>query len=170
MANFAKLKSQTDPTGFTSDTHLVVENVVVIADDVPTAAGPLGENDMHVDGETYCQTLFKGGTWKQTSLSHNFRKQYAGLGYVYDEAKDIFIAPQPFASWTINNDNDWEAPITFPSIIDDGQESPEWTWKISWDEDLYQSDNSKGWFGFKSNATEDPIPLYDWNGSDWILR
>jgi hypothetical protein len=49
MANFAKLKSQTDPTGFTSDTHLVVENVVVIADDVPTAAGPLGENDMHAD-------------------------------------------------------------------------------------------------------------------------
>jgi hypothetical protein len=116
MAHFAKLKSQTDPTGFTSDTHLVVENVVVIDNAVPTAAGPLGENDMHVDGETYCQTLFKGGIWKQTSYNHNFRKQYAGIGYVYDETKDVFITSQPYASWTINNDNDWEAPITFPRL------------------------------------------------------
>ena len=48
MAHFAELKVKTDPTGFTSDSHQVVERVVVVANDVSTAAGPLGENDMHV--------------------------------------------------------------------------------------------------------------------------
>ena len=163
MAHFAELKVMTDPTGFTSDSHQVVQRVVVVAnDEVPS--------DMHVDGETWCINFFKGGIWKQTSYNHNFRKQYAGIGYVYDETKDVFITSQPYASWTINNDNDWEAPITFPSIVDDGEETPEWTWRISWNEDLYQSDNSKGWVGVKSNDTGDPVTLYDWNGSAWISR
>ena len=56
MAHFAELESKTDPTGFTSDTHLVVKRVIVVGDDIETAAGPLGENDMHVDGETWCST------------------------------------------------------------------------------------------------------------------
>ena len=76
MANFAELESKTDPSGFTSDTLLVVKRVVVVADDTPTAAGPLGDNDMHVDGETWCVNFFKGGIWKQTSYNNNFRKQY----------------------------------------------------------------------------------------------
>ena len=54
MAHFAELKSEVDPTGFTSDTHLVVQRVVVIGNDVPTSNGLLENNDMHVDGETYC--------------------------------------------------------------------------------------------------------------------
>ena len=48
MAHFAELESKTDPTGFTSDTHLIVKQVTVVANDVETAAGPLGENDLHV--------------------------------------------------------------------------------------------------------------------------
>ncbi len=43
MAHFAELESKTDPTGFTSDTHLIVKQVTVVANDVETAAGPLGE-------------------------------------------------------------------------------------------------------------------------------
>ena len=57
MAHFAELESKTDPTGFTSDTHLIVKQVTVVANDVETAAGPLGENDMHVDGETWCKNF-----------------------------------------------------------------------------------------------------------------
>ena len=53
MAHFAELESKTDPTGFTSDTHLVVKRVIVVGNDVSTAAGPLGTNDEHVDGETW---------------------------------------------------------------------------------------------------------------------
>ena len=81
MAHFAELESKTDPTGFTSDTHLVVKRVVVVGNDcVPS--------DEHVDGETWCVNFFGGGTWKQTSYNHNFRKQYAGIGYVYNESKN----------------------------------------------------------------------------------
>jgi hypothetical protein len=77
MAHFAELKAMTDPTGFTSDSHQVVQRVVVVAnEEVPS--------DMHVDGETWCINFFKGGIWKQTSYNNNFRKQYAGIGMIYD--------------------------------------------------------------------------------------
>ena len=54
MAHFAELESKTDPTGFTSDTHLVVKRVVVVGNDVEANGGKLEDNDMHVDGETWC--------------------------------------------------------------------------------------------------------------------
>ena len=73
MAHFAEIKQKTDPTGFTSDTHWIVERVIVVGNDISTAAGPLGDNDMHVDGEAWCIDFFKGGDWKQTSYNHNFR-------------------------------------------------------------------------------------------------
>ena len=50
MAHFAELKQKQDPTGFTTDQHWVVERVVVVGNDVSTADGALGDNDMHVDG------------------------------------------------------------------------------------------------------------------------
>ena len=94
MAHFAELKTKPDPTGFTSDTHQVVERVVVVGNDcVPS--------DMHQDGETWCINFFKGGIWKQTSYNHNFRKQYAGIGMIYDPVKDKFLSPQPHASWSL---------------------------------------------------------------------
>ena len=95
MAHFAELKSMTDPTGFTSDSHQVVQRVVVVGNDIPAGSGNLGDNDMHVDGETWCSNFFKGGSWKQTSYNNNFRKKYAGIGDVYDSAKDKFLSPQP---------------------------------------------------------------------------
>ena len=103
----------------------VVKRVIVVGNDVPTVAGPLGENDMHVDGETWCINFFKGGTWKQTSYNDNFRKQYAGKGYTFDHAKDKFIQPQPYASWTLDGNDDWESPVPYPNndILD---KVPEW--------------------------------------------
>ena len=116
MAHFAELKTKVDPTGFTSDTHQVVERVVVVANDVETAAGPLGSNDMHVDGETWCINFFKGGIWKQTSYNNNFRKNFAGIGFKYDETRDAFIPPQPQASWTLNEDTcQWQPPVAYPT-------------------------------------------------------
>jgi len=110
MAHFAELKTKPDPTGFTSDTHQVVERVVVVGNDcVPS--------DMHVDGETWCINFFKGGIWKQTSYNHNFRKKYAGIGDVYDPVKDKFLAQQPYASWSLDSSDDWQAPITYPTTL-----------------------------------------------------
>ena len=165
MAHFAELKSKVDPTGFTTDTHQVVERVVVVGNDIPANGGTLEDNDMHVDGETWCSNFFKGGSWKQTSYNSNFRKQYAGIGYIYDSAKDKFLIPQPHASWSLDDNDDWQAPITYPSIIDDGQATPEWHYRISWNEDKYNADNTKGWEAIKSNDEAETKTIYDWNGS-----
>ena len=56
-----------------------------------------------------------GGTWIQTSYNNNFRKQYAGIGYTYDAVNDVFIAPQPFASWSLNENFDWQPPTPMPT-------------------------------------------------------
>jgi hypothetical protein len=168
MAHFAELKAMTDPTGFTSDSHQVVQRVVVVGNDVETAAGPLGENDMHVDGENWCVNFFKGGIWKQTSYNNNFRKKYAGIGDVYDPVKDKFLATQPHASWSLDSNDDWQAPITYPSITNDGQAEPEWHYMISWNEDKYNADNTKGWEATKSNDEAETPTVYDWNGTSWV--
>ena len=137
MAHFAEL-----------DSNNVVTRVVVVGNDVTTAAGPLGENDMHVDGETWCVNFFKGGNWKQTSYNNNFRKQYAGKGYTFDAAKDKFICPQPYASWSLDGNDDWQAPVTYPTDQVDKN--------ISWDE-----------AGQKWTAQDhsDPVNNFNWDAS-----
>jgi len=68
--------------------------------------------------------------WVQTSYNNNFRKQFAGKGFTYDKAKDKFIAPQPFPSWSLNSNDDWKAPSAIP---DDGKmyywDEPSTSWK-----------------------------------------
>ena len=64
--------------------------------------------------------------WVQTSYNNNFRKNYAGKGYTYDQTRDAFISPQPFPSWLLDEDTcRWEAPTPMP---DDGK-------MYTWDED-----------------------------------
>ena len=146
MAHFAELESKTDPTGFTSDTHLVVKRVIVVGNDcVPS--------DEHVDGETWCVNFFKGGTWKQTSYNHNFRKQYAGIGYVYNASKNKFLCPQPYASWSLDGNDDWQAPVTFPN----GDQS---AYIISWDED------NERWLGTK--ISDDSKHRWDASNKQWV--
>jgi len=113
MAHFAELNGSNQ-----------VVRVVVVGNDIATADGPLGENDMHVDGETWCQNFFKGGIWKQTSYNNTFRKQYAGKGYTYDAAKDKFLAPQPYTSWSLDENDDWQAPVTRPNTRGDDADNP----------------------------------------------
>ena len=164
MAHFAELESKTDPTGFTSDTHLVVKRVIVVGNDVSTAAGPLGENDCHADGETWCVNFFGGGTWKQTSYNHNFRKQYAGIGYVYNASKNKFLNPQPYASWALDGSDDWKAPITYPSTTSGSG----FVYSITWNETKYNADKDKGWQATKSNDDAETPTVYNWNGSAWV--
>ncbi len=144
MAHFAEL-----------DANNVVQRVVVVGNDVTTANGPLGENDKHVDGESWCINFFKGGTWKQTSYNSSFRKQYAGIGYTYDFAKDKFISPQPFPSWSLDSNDDWQAPVAYPTVTTYGDNAP---YSISWDEDNQQ------W-----KASDDQSNEYVWDSesSSW---
>ena len=154
MAHFAELKTKADPTGFTSDTHQVVERVVVVGNDcVPS--------DMHADGETWCINFFKGGIWKQTSYNNNFRKQYAGIGMIYDATKNKFLAQQPHASWSLDSSDDWQAPITYPTITEEGDVR----YIISWNETKYNADNTTGWEATKSNDESETPTKYNWDAS-----
>ena len=99
MAHFAEL-----------DENNVVKRVIVVAN--KDTADANGVEKEHI-GAAYLERLL-GGTWKQTSYNHNFRKQYAGIGFTYDAVKDQFVAPQPFPSWTLDSNNDWQAPTPKP--------------------------------------------------------
>jgi hypothetical protein len=63
-------------------------------------------------------TEWSGGysNWKQTSYNGKIRKNYAGVGYFYDENLDAFIPPKPYNSWILNEDTClWEAPVPIPN-------------------------------------------------------
>ena len=138
MAHFAEL-----------DNNNVVLRVVVVGNDcVPS--------DEHIDGETWCIDFFKGGTWKQTSYNHNFRKQYAGIGYTYDAAKNKFLSPQPHDSWALDANDDWQAPVTYPTITTYGSNDPLDIYLISWDEDNLR---------WTATDHEDPINNFNWDAS-----
>jgi hypothetical protein len=58
---------------------------------------------------------FRGQTCKRTSYNGNYRKNYAGVGYIYDEELDAFVPPKQYGSWTLNEDTAlWEAPVPYP--------------------------------------------------------
>ena len=73
-------------------------------------------------GAAFCHNLL-GGEWVQTSYNGNMRKNYAGIGYTYDAVRDAFIAPQPYASWVLDEATcRWTAPLAMPS------EGGPWAW------------------------------------------
>jgi len=76
-----------------------------------------------LDTETWYGN-FRGQTCKRTSYNGNIRKQYAGIGYTYDAVNDVFIAPQPYPSWSLDDNFDWQPPTPQPE---------EGFWR--WDED-----------------------------------
>ena len=57
---------------------------------------------------------FRGQTCIRTSYNNNIRKQYACIGFTYDADADVFILPQPFASWTLDSNHDWQPPTPKP--------------------------------------------------------
>ena len=67
-----------------------------------------------LDTETWYRN-FRGQTCKRTSYNGNIRKQYAGIGYTYDAVNDVFITPQPYPSWTLDNDFNWQPPTPMPT-------------------------------------------------------
>jgi hypothetical protein len=57
---------------------------------------------------------FRGQRCVRTSYNNNIRKQYAGVGYTYDELADVFISPTPFPSWVLDENHNWQAPTPRP--------------------------------------------------------
>lgn len=111
MAHFAEI-----------DNNNIVQRVLVV------------DNEQEHRGQEFLSNdLGLGGRWIQTSYNGNFRKQYAGVGYYYDETKDIFVQPQPYPSWTLDENNDWQPPVVRP------------------DEVSYWDEETLSWKSYKSN-------------------
>jgi hypothetical protein len=74
----------------------------------------VGDNNMPNEGyDWFVENL--GGRWVQTSYSGSIRKNFAGMGFTYDEERDAFIAPKPFDSWSLNEDScRWQSPVPYP--------------------------------------------------------
>jgi hypothetical protein len=93
-------------------------------------------NELLVNGEEsetkgidFCESIYGHRNWVQTSYNGNFRFNYAGLGFSWDSENDAFIAPQPYASWLLNENFIWEAPIPMPeddNIYAWDEENQEW--------------------------------------------
>jgi hypothetical protein len=95
MAHFARI-----------DENNIVQEVLVV------------DNSQEHRGEEFlANDLGLGGRWIQTSYNNNFRKQYAGIGFTYDEAKDIFVQSQPFPSWALDENSDWQPPVARPNDL-----------------------------------------------------
>ena len=117
MAHFAQLEN-----------NMVTQVIVVSNQDILDENGQESEQK----GIDFCFNLL-GGTWKQTSYNSRIRKNYAGIGYTYDEGRDAFIAPKPYASWLLDEETcRWKAPVDMPS---DASMDKKYTWDeatISW--------------------------------------
>jgi hypothetical protein len=75
----------------------------------------VGDNTLPNEGKDWFEQNL-GGTWVQTSYNANFRKNYAGVGFIYDPNLDAFIPPKPFSSWVLNKEIcQWEAPKPYPT-------------------------------------------------------
>lgn len=99
----------------------------------------VGDNNMPNEGyDWFVENL--GGKWVQTSYSGSIRKNFAGIGYTYDEERDAFIPPKPFDSWTLNETTcRWQAPTPYPQ---DGR-IYEWNEETtSWDEVIPPSEEA----------------------------
>ena len=146
MAHFAELNSSNE----------VLQVIVVSNDDVDSNGG-----DLHADAEAFVKTIVPHSTggvaWKQTSYNGNFRKQYAGMGDTFDASKNKFIKPKPFPSWSLDSNDDWQSPVTFPSVT----EIDSVMIFISWDED-----NQK-WLGktYTGDGGE-TITNYEWDATN----
>ena len=112
MAHFAKLNNKNKVT----EVNVVNNSVLDPANEEASGIAFLTE--------------WSGGytNWKQTSYNNNFRKQGAGINYTYDAVNDVFIAPQPYLSWSLNQNFDWQPPTPKP-------EGEGWYWdedSLSW--------------------------------------
>lgn len=103
MAHFAQL-----------DENNVVLQVIVVNNSEVLDIG--GVEDEAI-GTAFCRSLYGADTqWAQTSYSGRIRKNYAGVGFTYDVARDAFIPPKPYASWVLNEQTcRWDAPTPYPT-------------------------------------------------------
>lgn len=101
MAHFAQLDDQNKVVQV-----IVVHNNELLDNGVESEA----------KGIEFCKSLFPNTRWAQTSYNGNKRKNYAGIGFLYDPIRDAFIPPKPFPSWILDEATcQWGAPVPYPT-------------------------------------------------------
>ena len=100
MAHFAEL----------DENNVVLQVIVVHNNELIDSEG----NENEAKGVQFCNSLFGHTNWIQTSYNANMRKQFAGIGYTYDDVNDVFVSPQPYPSWSLDDNFDWQAPTPMP--------------------------------------------------------
>ena len=102
MAHFAKL-----------GVGNIIEQVIVVSNDIATTEQA---------GVDFINKLYNTrDVWKQTSYNSTIRKNFAGIGFTYDQTRDAFIPPKKFESWILNENTClWEAPVDYPKTYDKG--------------------------------------------------
>ena len=116
MAHFARL-----------DSNNIVDFVVVGRDEDNGKEAELSART----GDVYKQTSYNTHGGVHALGGTPFRKNYAGLGYTYDEGRDAFISPKPYASWLLNETTClWDSPVPYPTDVGT-EENPK---RYSWDE------------------------------------
>jgi hypothetical protein len=102
MAHFAKIEN-----GLVSQ--------VVVAEESFISTGALGDPASWVQTSYNTRGGIHYGQDGQPSGREPLRGNYAGIGYTYDQTNDVFYAPQPYPSWTLNNQTWlWESPVPYP--------------------------------------------------------
>jgi hypothetical protein len=94
----------------------------------------LGDTESEQKGIDFCESLFGHRNWVQTSYNGNIRYNFAGIGYTWDSENDAFYAPQPYASWSLDENFIWQAPVPYPDNAS-ADKVYEWdednlTWKL----------------------------------------
>ena len=172
MAHYAKL----------DENNIVVKVNVIDNQEVENNGG-----DRSAQAEQYVSDTYGGGTWKQTSYNTNigkyynpetglededqskaYRKNYAGIGYIYHSDIDAFSPPQPHASWTLHSTTArWQPPVQFPTITTTGTTltgplgvSYEQIYDYYWDED-----NTR-WKANVGDVNGVIISKHIWNATD----
>ena len=106
MAHFAKLGKGN-----------IIEKVNVVSNDIATSeqAGVDFLNNLYNTRDVWKQTSYNTREGVHSLGGTPFRKNYAGIGYYYDQTRDAFIPPKPFNSWILNETTcQWEAPVALP--------------------------------------------------------
>ena len=153
MAHFAELDSD----------NKVLRVIVISNVDVTRNGG-----DYSTQAETMVETRM-GGSWKQCSYNHNQRGRYPGIGWTWNESKEVFQRPKPYDSWTwTDSENDWVAPVAKPP-------REKWQYTIgSWASEAipdWNEDNNRWQAAFSDNeggsdVTPHTVTIKYWDPSD----
>jgi len=96
------------------DERNIVVKVIVGVDETVTQNG-IGGSTEAWEQFYENQPWHSGLTCKRTSYNGNFRGVYAGIDYAYDAEADVFVPPQPYPSWTLDENHNWQPPILMPT-------------------------------------------------------